>query len=373
MHSNYGRAAVAFTLWASGAVSAQGQAQFQIVGIVPGYEHCHITALSGDGLTAAGFCERTTGLVGVTWRAQTGLQPLQIPAGSTYVIGQAVNGDGSIVAGHKKNASGQSLLPTKWVNGVPTSLDNPMGNAEARALSSDGSIIAGLSYNGTTPQAARWTSSGMQPLGTLGGHSLGMAISANGSVIVGDAVVTGLGDRAYRWTAATGMVALSSPQFWLGTHASGTNAAGDVIVGWAEVGYAFRWTLSGGMENLGTIGGAARSLAVSADGETIVGLAQVFGPQVSGPHATLWTRATGMIDLNTYLPTLGVDLTGLTLTQCNAISADGKTIVGEAYHVLSPTQSRYESFIVTIPTPGSVMAVGVLAVTLRRRRRDSLN
>ena len=51
----------------------------------------------------------------------------------------------------------------------------------------------------------------MQDLGTLGGfESAAYDVSANGSVVVGDATTNGGGGRAFRWTASTGMQNLSS-------------------------------------------------------------------------------------------------------------------------------------------------------------------
>jgi hypothetical protein len=48
----------------------------------------------------------------------------------------------------------------------------------------------------------------------------------------------------------------------------------------------------------------------------------------SGDRAFLWTAVQGMVDLNTYLSLLGVDLTGWTLAEVTGISADGSALVG---------------------------------------------
>jgi probable HAF family extracellular repeat protein len=64
--------------------------------------------------------------------------------------------------------------------------------------------------------------------------------------------------RAFRWTASGGMQDLGT----LGggrSEASGVSADGAVVVGWAynAAGQerAFRWTVDGGMQDLGTLGG----------------------------------------------------------------------------------------------------------------------
>jgi probable HAF family extracellular repeat protein len=82
-------------------------------------------------------------------------------------------------------------------------------------------------------------------LGTLGGSSSwAYGVSADGSVVVGW-LTTPQGDRAFRWTASGGMQDLGT----LGgdySEASGVSADGAVVVGGATnaAGYyrAFRWT-----------------------------------------------------------------------------------------------------------------------------------
>ena len=56
------------------------------------------------------------------------------------------------------------------------------------------------------------------------------------------------------------------------------------------------------------------------------------GNGFQGQRALLWTAATGIVDLNTYLPLQGVDTSGWQLTYARAISADGRSISGEGVH-----------------------------------------
>ena len=84
------------------------------------------------------------------------------------------------------------------------------------------------------------------------------------------------------------------------------------------------------MVSLGAFPGGTTTEArgVSGDGATVVG----FGMTSLGPRAFLWTSALGLVDLNAYLPTLGVSLTGWTLEQARGISTDGKAVVGYGIH-----------------------------------------
>jgi probable HAF family extracellular repeat protein len=72
---------------------------------------------------------------------------------------------------------------------------------------------------------------GFVPGGT---KSQASGVNADGSVVVGNALDNNQNQAAFRWTAATGMVGLSTlsnPRFGIFSSASGVNADGSVIVG----------------------------------------------------------------------------------------------------------------------------------------------
>jgi probable HAF family extracellular repeat protein len=91
-------------------------------------------------------------------------------------------------------------------------------------------------------------------LGTLGGnYSLGLGVSADGSVVVGYARTDTFTDRAFRWKAGEGMQNLGvlSGDNW--SAANAVSADGSIVVGSSDAGgvyRAFRWTEAGGMEDL---------------------------------------------------------------------------------------------------------------------------
>lgn len=204
----------------------------------------------------------------------------------------------------------------------------------AYAMSANGSVVVGDFYDGSNDydwRAFRWTrKTGLVDLGTLPGgrNSSAAGVSADGNVVVGFAD-TGTADRAFRWTAATGMVNLGVPNNGLASTGTGVSADGKVVVGYslesmASPGYtAFRWTEATGMVDLGKLNGGTSAIPykASADGSVIVGHA-LDGSANNADRAFRWTQATGMVSL-------GV-LNGGGESIAFGVSADGSVVVGHS-------------------------------------------
>ncbi len=189
------------------------------------------------------------------------------------------------------------------------------------AVSADGSVIVGQSDNSSNQgRAFRWTTGGMTNLGTLGGnYSFARAVSADGSVVVGYSYDASSQGRAFRWTAGvmTDLGTLGGDY----SDARAVTADGSVVIGYAynasNQGRAFRWT-AGVMTDLGTLGGDfTNAYAFSADGSVVVGYSRISSGQ---EHAFRWTSGV-MTDLGT----LGGDY-----SYAQDISADGSVVVGNA-------------------------------------------
>ncbi len=171
-------------------------------------------------------------------------------------------------------------------------------SSRATAISADGATVVGASDNGTQEEAFRWTAAtGMLGLGGLDdGPSAANAVSADGAVVVGRAQRGGE-DEAFLWTEAGGMLGLGLLDEGR-SEAFGVSADGSVVVGESgrqaiRCGFllgiscdplvpgterAFRWTAAGGMVDLGItdpgvddsdLGSSAR--AVTPDGSQAVG------------------------------------------------------------------------------------------------------
>jgi probable HAF family extracellular repeat protein len=94
-----------------------------------------------------------------------------------------------------------------------------------------------------------------------------------------------------------------------GSWAIGVSKDGSVIVGSiveaVSIEHPYRWTQSGGVQDLGAMGGKwARANGVSADGSVIVGN---FAGAKFGQHAFRWTQSGGPQDLGTNFGQRGVD------------------------------------------------------------------
>ncbi|MDX2132959.1 MAG: hypothetical protein SFY69_12995 [Planctomycetota bacterium] len=281
-----------------------------------------------------------------------------------------INEDGSVIVGSAFLAVPEETVRAhRWTSsgGLQDLGVVPGGTASiGGGVSGDGTIVTGVSFdvdfNGI---AFRWTSAGgMQSIGTVPGGttSEGRRVSRDGSTIIGVAG-TPEGDRAFAWTQSGGMqnLGLLSPGD-SGSSAFGVNGDGTVVAGFSGS-TATIWT-NGVAQDIGMLPGADLSIAYTlSDDGSLVGGYSFFGQD---PVATLWSQALGTVDLNTYLPTLGIDLTGWELDYTRDISSDGTTIVGDGLFNGEP-----RGWVVTIPSPGTaaMLGVGGLMVARHRRRR----
>jgi probable HAF family extracellular repeat protein len=250
-----------------------------------------------------------------------------------------------VIVGFSDGTEGMRAF--RWTSAGMVSLGLPIdGGGDGQALNTYGYEVSGnglvaVGLSDPINDAFRWSAAdGMYSLGTLGGsYSSGDAVNFDGSVIVGTSTAIP-DDNAFRWTAATGMVSIGTLPGGTNSHGTAVSEDGNVVVGYSGTGgftgiRAFRWVLgangSGTMTNLGVLPGRnySRAYGVSGDGLTVVGNS---GTVTAGDHAMMWTAQLGMVDLNTYLPTFGMNLTGWTLTTATAMSADGRTIIGSGMH-----------------------------------------
>jgi probable HAF family extracellular repeat protein len=244
------------------------------------------------------------------WTAAHGM--VQLP----MFIASAVTGDGAMVAGgdNWRKTSGQTGIFGPFAGEQDQTAAFGLSGT-AKAPVAVGAAIKGSDAFGPTFHAFRWTpTGGLQDLGlTTGSESIAIAISADASVIVGEA------------RDASG--------FWR----------------------AFRWTVSTGMQDIGTLGGPeSAAYAVNKDGSVIVGTSLTSSSSGSN-DAFVWTAKTGMQDLKTALQTAGVHTADnwVSLATVDGISTDGTIIVG--YGLTPRTKAfpfgQWEPFRIVLPMP----------------------
>ena len=225
--------------------------------------------------------------------------------------------------------------------------DLPGGNAfsDSTAISADGSTVVGASSSANGYEAFRWTQQeGIQPLGDLPGgafSSQAYDVSGDGSVVVGGGAI---GDSsnppdAFSWTSTGGMVALDSSVTVNGqtktypTRATKISNDGSVIVGYAGnpyspdvfIRYKACYWKNNQMHLLTPPGydsfSVTQAEAISADGKTI--MISTFSDN-TGPHCHLWSESGGFVEL----PTEGLP---------HLMSGDGMVVGGSGVERYSPS------------------------------------
>jgi probable HAF family extracellular repeat protein len=270
-------------------------------------------AVSFKGSVVVGEAPVNTNSFGAfRWTSAQGMQAIPLP----MLFANAVTADGAMAAGGDNwwNTAGQSGI----FGPFPGNQDQTQAfglSGTAQAPVAVGAALKGSGPFGPTFHAFRWTpADGLQDLGlTTGDESMAIAISAEGTVIVGEA------------RDANG--------FWR----------------------AFRWTASTGMLDIGTLGGPeSAAYAVNKDGSVIVGTSLTSGTSDSNEFFR-WTAKTGMQDIKTILQAAGVHTADnwVQLSSAVGISDDGTVIAG---YGLSPRTKAFPfgvwtPFRVVLPVP----------------------
>ena len=186
----------------------------------------------------------------------------------------------------------------------------------AQAVSADGTVVVGDSEGPSGSEAFRWENGSMIGLGLLvpegmTGLSSATGVSDDGSVVVGYATTETTDFVGFRWEDSMeplpGSARFSS---WYDVSADGS-----VIVGAADTGAeAARW-VNGAMEPLGA-GNNSHARAVSSDGSVVVGRSR-FTP---GGEAFRWENGS----------MIGLDSVYGASSLPRDVSADGSVVVGSA-------------------------------------------
>lgn len=315
-------------------------------------------------------------------------------AGGSYVeIGAnvtpyAANTNGTVVAGYD---SVSYFVYTNEGGYQPIGGSPPGDNVGgAPSLSGDGMRVGGTSLNPATNltemsyydrATSTWVICGNLGANSGSSTSSGWGISRDGRTVVGLGWISAGSAHGCYWREGAGMTSLGSTVTGRSTRVNGTNADGTVFVGWQDssTGFrqgcrwigsaqtlisgpggpmgeasscssdgsvvvgngvsgnsfqAWRWTSAGGVVNIGpapTSGWRGAAVAISDDGQTIVGFYRPFPAPATFGRAFIWTAANGMRDLTDLAIAQGISIpAGTILALPLDLSGDGRTVVGQA-------------------------------------------
>ncbi len=284
-----------------------------------------------------------------------------LPGGTFRSEANGVSSDGSVVVGLSDTSDGLEAFRWTSEKGM-VGLGKLLGRdfSEAKDVSADGSVITGDGWSTIGREAFVWTEEsgmiGLGFLGDLGFASSGYGVSDDGKIVVGSSTIGNAQKEAFLWTEELGMLGLGD--FPGGLHRSeawGVSADGTVVVGYAvsdTTWEAVHWTVGPDMDGLGSMpvglgilpgGNYSNARDVSADGSVIVGISA----SSDGEQAYRWTAETEMVPLGD-LP--GGDF----FSVATGVSADGSVVTG-----YSESEHGTEAFIWTEQT--GMVAIGDLA------------
>ncbi|MCX7993503.1 MAG: hypothetical protein N2651_07515 [Fimbriimonadales bacterium] len=286
-------------------------------------------AVSADGQVVVG----ESGGSAFVWTLATGMQPLP-SGGGALAAAYDIDPSGTVIVGYSAINGPKAV---RW-SGAGWSLMQiyPSGVGYAYAISQNLQIVGVIADPNTTHSwpygDAYHTHQGFLPP-TSAFFSAAYDVSANGAVAVGEMWLTHtVPPQAARWSNGGWEVlgALDGRD----SRALAVSADGNIVVGWSKYGgnlnawHAFRWE-GGALTDLGALPGTSISEAhdISADGSVIVGFSWAGSPNPT--RATRWTQ-NGIEDLNqTYASLLG---SSGYLFNARGISPDGRYIVGAGRH-----------------------------------------
>ena len=349
---------VAVLLSAGLALPALAQPTFTPVGDLPGgsfFSECfavsrdgkYVCGASSIGANTQAFLIENGVMAGLPNQGAYSLRSANAVANNGVVVGEASGPNGTEAFKQSLRGSFRALGGT-----VP----GGFFGSSAYSISADGRTACGSrELAGFKIEPCNWVGPTLgPPMGYLtpsGFLGLALGVSTDGSVIVGSSD-SSAGSEAFMWTAAGGMLSIGDlPGGSTDSEAAAVNNDGSVIVGKgrnATATHAFRWT-GGVMTDLGDLPGGidlSKALGVSGDGSIVVGQAA----DASGLVAFIWDASNGMRSLKSMLAAAGTTgLAGWTLRSANAISADGKVVVGTGINPSGNTEGWIVRFPDTCP------------------------
>jgi uncharacterized membrane protein len=214
-------------------------------------------------------------------------------------------------------------------------LQTPDAWSDAWAVSADGSVIVGDSGpSDTALQATRWVNGTQQALQVVSTSSTARFTSSDGSIAVGFATIGSR--RVLALWDGNGTATVAEPPAGTSIETiAAINPAGTAAVGALSAGgnrAPYLWTRTGGFTVIPENGreqdyDLSEALDVSDDGTVVVGALQatVVSNGDPAPRGFLWTPGQGLILLDDLLTEFG--FANPSIYQVSAISGDGRRVL----------------------------------------------
>ncbi|MBI5275111.1 MAG: PEP-CTERM sorting domain-containing protein [Burkholderiales bacterium] len=233
----------------------------QSLGLLTGGTRSTATAISSDGSVIAGFGDISVaplgGTTGLRWTAAAGMEPLPRLGSSSMCAANGLSGDGSVAVGTCLLSNNTAF---RWTASGLVGLGQYGGGlgaaSSATAVSRDGAVTAGAG-NPRLAGAMAWVGTSPVFLGLLGAgdqYASATALSSDGTVIAGMSIDSASVSHVFLWTAAGGMQRVPNPP---------GAVSGSVPAGISDTGLVVGWAITAGGEVavIGTSGGGLQSLA----------------------------------------------------------------------------------------------------------------
>jgi uncharacterized membrane protein len=253
----------------------------------------------------------------------------------------AVSDDGTVVLGTIVDPNVNAEVAAIWTAAsgtwtslgyLPNALSCP-SRSNGYELSADGAVAVGLSWDGCNGRGFRWTqATGMVELEPLAnGGNRASVISSNGNVIGGFAQGSFSRTPAI-WSGGGAGELLDPPDGDALGEIYGINDAGTILLGsWNAK--ASMWTYPALVHT--QIGNGAILPGWEGIPQDISAAGTIVGFDFLGGNRRAWIRPAGngpLIDLKTYIEGNGGAVpSGTVLEVCQAISADGRFIIGHGF------------------------------------------
>lgn len=295
-------------------------------------------SLSADGKTVTGDYMSNGKREGFVWTQAGGFKPISSLGGDyggTY--GTAVSANGSAATGYIAKFSYMSE-PLYWSEATGTIVLGTLGGNQARgvAISGDGTTIVGQAQDGAqTNRAFVWNTqsppSTITNIDTLYLSSSASLVSYDGQVVAGAGASLSGHSRVFRWTNGqmTDIGSLGGDD----TYVNAMSDDGNFLVGHSNIGgntrHAYLYDAAAtSMIDLGTLLAGTYSSAydVTPDGSVVVGTAAIN--PANDRRGFRWSQATGMVTIEDWMKSVGVTPGNYIVSQVLRVSDDGKVVAG---------------------------------------------